>query len=96
MEFVSGKVFPFMLMYRKVFYASCRRCLDKKLITLVLSFLGRGSGAYMTCKYWKVCLDEAIESQKALSSIPALMSAETIPAAEKEEVMTEEDVESAN
>lgn len=42
----------------------CIRCLDKKLLKLVLSFIGKnGSGAYATCKYWKALFNE-IESGK--------------------------------
>eukprot|EP01036_Dinobryon_divergens_P023143 gene23142-31461_t len=34
------------------------RLLDKKLLTTVLSFLGKSSSAYYTCKYWRACLDD--------------------------------------
>lgn len=32
--------------------------LDKKLLTTVLSFLGKSSSAYYSCKYWRACLDD--------------------------------------
>ena len=36
---------------------SPRRSLDYRLLAEVLSYLGRASGAYTACKYWKVALD---------------------------------------
>eukprot|EP01038_Epipyxis_sp_PR26KG_P013949 gene13949-18709_t len=36
----------------------CIRCLDKKVLSLTLSFLGKTSSAYLVCKYWKACIDD--------------------------------------
>eukprot|EP00981_Chlorochromonas_danica_P007867 scaffold1885_cov161-Ochromonas_danica.AAC.10 len=36
----------------------CIRTLNKKTLSHMLSYLGKDSGAYLTCKYWKVCVDE--------------------------------------
>lgn len=36
----------------------CIRTLNKKSLTQVLSFMGKQSAAYYTCKYWKACLDD--------------------------------------
>lgn len=35
----------------------CIRCLDNQLLGAVLSYLGKQSGAYIACKYWKASLD---------------------------------------
>ena len=36
----------------------CIRTLDKKNLSVALSFLGKESNAYRACKYWKACIDE--------------------------------------
>lgn len=38
------------------------RCLEKDLLTHTLSFLGKEEGAYLTCKYWKSCIDSIQEN----------------------------------
>lgn len=44
----------------------CIRCLDYKALSLVLSFVGKCESTYVVCKYWKACVDDALEKQKAV------------------------------
>lgn len=45
------------------------RCLDKKLLMHVLSFVGKIPSAYLTCKYWKVAFDDSVSlAAKALTA----------------------------
>lgn len=47
----------------------CIRCLDNKLLANVLSYLGKASGAYVTCKYWKASLDHFYDQSVKLDEI---------------------------
>ena len=46
----------------------CIRLLNKALVMHVLSFLGSQSGAYATCKYWKLVIDEYEGHRFAISN----------------------------
>lgn len=39
----------------------CIRSLDKKLLSIVLGYLGKREGVYYTCRYWKVCIDDLLK-----------------------------------
>ena len=45
----------------------CIRSLDKKLLSIVLSYLGKREGVYYTCRYWKVCIDDLLKAKEIKS-----------------------------
>ena len=56
----------------------CIRCLDNKVLAHVLSYLGKESGAYMTCKYWKASLDHYYEAEAEVTSLAQLTGTEEL------------------